>query len=120
MATIAPVLPISRDERFGVASHTSILNNAKQNLKNLILTNPGERIDPNYGVGIKRFLFENITDSTLDTISNTIFSQVAKYLSSVRISNMTVQPSNLSENGITINITFSVAGSGVTTTTVSV
>jgi hypothetical protein len=32
---------------------------------------------------------------------------------------MTVQPSNLSENGIIINITFSVAGSGTTTTTVS-
>ena len=112
--------PISRDEVFGVASHTSILDNAKQNLKNLILTNPGERMNLDYGVGIKRFLFENITDSTLENISNTIFSQVAKYLFSVRISKMSVQPSNLSENGIIINITFSVAGSGTTTTTVYV
>ena len=54
MPTIAPVLPISRDERFGVASHTSILDNAKQNLKNLILTNPGERMDPNYRMFQKR------------------------------------------------------------------
>jgi len=40
MPTIAPTLPISRDERFGVTSHTSILDNAKQNLKMLILYQP--------------------------------------------------------------------------------
>ena len=38
MPTIAPLLPISRDERYGVSAHTSIIENAKQNLKNLILT----------------------------------------------------------------------------------
>lgn len=120
MPTIAPTLPLARDERFGVSSHTSITENAKQNLKNLILTNPGERIDPNYGVGLRRYLFQNITDTTLEAIGNSITSQVSRYLSSVRISRLTVEPSNLSENGITISITFSVAGSGLTTTTVSV
>ena len=120
MPTIAPALPLARDERFGVSSHTSIVENAKQNLKSVILTNPGERIDPNYGVGLRRYLFQNITDTTLETIGSSINSQVSRYLPSVRISNLVVEPSNISENGITITITFSVAGSQFTTTTVSV
>ncbi len=120
MATISPVLPITRDERFGVSAHTSITENAKQNLKNLILTNPGERIDPNYGVGLKQFLFENITDDTLENIKNKIISQAKKYLPYILFSSLEVEPSTLSENGISIKIRFSVSGSDVTIFTVSV
>ena len=55
---ISPVIPLSRDTKFGVSLHTTIVSNARQNLLNLLLTNPGERINPNYGVGLKMFLFE--------------------------------------------------------------
>lgn len=120
MPTIAPLLPISRDERYGVSAHTSIIENAKQNLKNLILTNPGERIDPDYGVGLKRFIFENITEDTLDNIKNKINSQIKRYLSYIILSKIDVKPSEISENGIVINILFSVSGSAATTFTVSI
>lgn len=53
----------------------------RQNLKNLVLTNPGERImDPNFGVGIKRFLFENKTAVLKNNIKNLISGQVKKYM----------------------------------------
>jgi len=120
MATISPVLPITRDERFGVSAHTSIIENAKQNLKNLILTNPGERIDPNYGVGLKQFLFENITDDTLSSIKSKIISQTKKYLPYIVLSQIDVSESEISENGITIIIRFSVSGSDTSIFTVSV
>jgi phage baseplate assembly protein W len=120
MPTISPLLPLSRDDRFGVSAHTSIVENAKQNLKNLILTNPGERIDPNYGVGLKRYIFENITDDTLDNIKNSILSQIKKYLPYISVSKIEVTPSNISDNGIVINIRFSVSGSAATIFTVSV
>ena len=119
MATISPRLPLLRDERFGVSAHTSVISNARQNLINLLLTNPGERIDPNYGVGLKKYIFENITESTLDNIKNSIISQVNKYLSYVSISKLLVEQSTITENGISITITFSVAGSAPTTFTIS-
>jgi phage baseplate assembly protein W len=53
----------------------------RQNLKNLILTNPGERMMiPEFGVGIKRFLFENKTPTTTSIINGIISSQVKKYM----------------------------------------
>lgn len=120
MPTIAPVLPIVFDDIFGVAGHTTIIGNAKQNLKNLLLTNPSERIDVEYGVGLKTYLFENITSITLETIKSKIVSQASKYLPSINISNIEVNPSTLSENGITIIITFSVSGSDATSLALSV
>ena len=58
----------------------------KQNLKNLILTSPGERMmDPLFGVGIRRFLFENRTDVLTKTIKNTIANQAKKYMPFITI-----------------------------------
>ena len=58
----------------------------RQNLKNLILTNPGERIiDPHFGVGLKRYLFEPNTDNTYTSIKERIIGQVDRYMSFVRI-----------------------------------
>lgn len=53
----------------------------KQNLKNLVLTNPGERImDPNFGVGIKTLLFEQKHAYVRDEIIARINNQVTKYM----------------------------------------
>jgi len=54
---------------------------AKQNLKMLVLTSPGERVmDPNFGVGLKGFLFEPNSPTTYDTIAGRIQDQVSVYL----------------------------------------
>ena len=117
---ISPVIPLSRDTKFGVSLHTTIVGNARQNLLNLLLTNPGERIDPNYGVGLKRFLFENITSSTLENIQSKILSQASTYLPSILISDLIVEQSTISDNGINVKITFSISGSDATLFEVSV
>ena len=106
--------------KFGVSLHTTIIANARQNLLNLLLTNPGERINPNYGVGLKRYLFQNITNSTLETIKNKIISQITNYLPSITVLDLVVEESTISENGISIQITFSVSGSEATIFEVSV
>ena len=57
-----------------------------QNLKMLILTIPGERImDPEFGVGLHRFLFEN---SPYDEIAIALEEQVAKYMPFLEIENI--------------------------------
>ena len=50
-------------------------------LTNLLLTSPGERIsDPDYGVGIRQFLFENITTGLLNNIADRIEAAIQRYL----------------------------------------
>lgn len=50
-------------------------------LKNLLLTSPGENIsDPNYGVGIRRFLFEQNVASARSSMQSRISSQINRYL----------------------------------------
>ena len=60
-----------------------------QNLKNLILINPGERImDPFFGVGVRTFLFQPNTNSTYRKIRERIHAQVERYMSFVRVNSV--------------------------------
>ena len=61
-------------------------NLVKQNFKNLMLTSPGEKImDPQFGVGLRRLLFEQDTLALRGRIEGRINSQVRKYLSYINI-----------------------------------
>ena len=82
MNGIGPELPLSRDDKHGVYSLiTSYKEEVKQNFKNLLLTSPGERImDPNFGVGLRNFLFENSDDFTSNDIESKIREQIDIYL----------------------------------------
>jgi hypothetical protein len=58
----------------------------RQNLKNLILTAPGERVMlPNFGVGIRNYLFNLKNTSTEAAIRTRIISQVKTYMPFVAI-----------------------------------
>jgi len=68
------------------ATSKSYLDAIKQNFKYLLLMAPGERImDPNMGVGIKDFLFENMDDNLLSKMSGRIYSQVGAYMPYISI-----------------------------------
>lgn len=80
---------------------------AKQNLKMVILTNPGERMmNPEFGVGISKFLFENLTPEFRDEVIGRIKSQVSQYISYVRLSSVNIQDSNEFGNQILLTITY--------------
>tara|TARA_R110002110_G_scaffold256680_2_gene472650 strand:+ start:14 stop:394 length:381 start_codon:yes stop_codon:yes gene_type:complete len=67
----------------------NLTENTKQNFKNLVLTNPGERVmDPSFGVGFTQLLFENANDDTLEDIKERLFTQTDKYLPFVEIQNV--------------------------------
>ena len=60
-----------------------------QNLKNLVLTNPGERMmDPRFGVGLRAYLFEPNTGVTYRNIRERIMMQVERYMPFVRVNNV--------------------------------
>ena len=90
MQGIGPELPLNRDHRFGNYSLiTSYKDEVKQNFKNLLLTVPGERImNPNFGVGLKKFLFENDNPLIYDSVAEQIYNQVGKYLPYIRINDI--------------------------------
>jgi hypothetical protein len=79
---LAPRLPLVFDDVYGpYGLITDFRTLATQNLKMLILTNPGERImDTEFGVGLKSYLFEQNTPSTYSEIDSKIRQQVKKYL----------------------------------------
>ena len=75
-------LPVSYDPEDGPYALTKTLPEAvKQNFKNMMLTCPGERVmDINFGVGVKRFLFENLEDNVIEDLRQRTYEQVNKYI----------------------------------------
>ena len=65
----------------------------KQNLKNLFLTNPGERImDSLFGIGLRQFLFEPNVEQTYGTIRARATQQISTYLPYVQLLDITFAP----------------------------
>ena len=63
MAKLGVRLPITRNDINGYTMIGDFSTLIKQNLKMLILTDPGERVMiPEFGVGIKSYLFENFSE----------------------------------------------------------
>lgn len=115
MPNYAPRLPLDYNQSNGpYTSLTDISDVIKQNLKMLILTNPGERIMlPNFGVGIKRTLFENKSSSYNSLIQSKIKSQVSTYLPFININKITVSDltennTNFFENAVQVSIYYTV------------
>jgi len=84
------VIPLQKSEEDGFYALTKTLGeNAKQNFKNLLLTNPGERIMiPEFGVGLTKVLFENKEASLEAELTSRIESQVKRFMPWIRINNI--------------------------------
>ena len=96
MSSFGVALPLVKDSSDGFRMLKKAKDVLRQNFKMLILTNPGERVmDPEFGVGIKQFLFENFGHGTYQQIDTKIRSQAATYIPSI-----TIQEINFGESGI--------------------
>ena len=84
---LAVELPLVVDNTFGPYNLiTDFESLATQNLKMLVLTNPGERMmDINFGVGLRRYLFQPRVDRTFGEIKTRILEQVGIYLPYIKI-----------------------------------
>ena len=78
MSSIGVAIPLLKSSNDGFQMLKTIQATVKQNLKMIILTNPGERImDPDFGVGIKTYLFSNFNEGIQSEIYDKITQQVA-------------------------------------------
>lgn len=90
---IAPRLPLSWSSSDGHYHLTkTFAENTQQNFKNLVLTSPGEKImDPDFGVGIRRFLFEQRED-IVPELTSRIYEQAAIYMPYIDIIDIEMSP----------------------------
>jgi hypothetical protein len=85
-------LPVQRGETGMFRQAFSSFEQAKANLKNLLLTSKGERIlQPNFGTGLKSLLFEQNTDLLAENIENVITSSVKFWLPYINIDEIDVK-----------------------------
>ena len=89
------------DETNMFSGTQTIMDQAKANLLNLLLTYPGERINlPNFGVGLKRLLFEQ--NINLENLKVKIQTQANTYVPNIQVTNVQI---SMSEDKHTIFIT---------------
>jgi phage baseplate assembly protein W len=89
MAGISPKLPLRRDSVDGYDLIKNYVDMVRQNLKNLVLTNPGERMmDPSFGIGLKTYLFENNSPGLYGQIAAKVQRQVGQYMPFLNVDNI--------------------------------
>ena len=125
--TISPKLPLVSDNKFGFAMNVTLSESISQNFKCLLLTAPGERVmDPEFGVGIKKYLFQNAGPQVVKNIKIDIRQQVSKYMpfvnirdTQVRFGDMLVEnPDSTMQNKMYIKIDYTIRTLGVSDTLV--
>ena len=92
---ISPKLPLRYGPKDGPYQLIKIYKEAiAQDFKNLVLTNPGEKMmDPEFGVGIKRFLFE-FRDEFYYNFNADLKKQVERYLPFLKIQDIEFSPAS--------------------------
>ena len=86
----------------------------KVNLVNYLLTNPGERIaNPNFGAGLRAYVFEQITDENLDFIEEKIQDDITNNIPNVDLQEVTVS-ATADLNQVTVALFYSIANTGIT------
>ena len=109
MASIGVRLPLSLDGTDGFGMIKTIKRMVRQNLKMIILTNPGERVmEPEFGVGIKQFLFQNFSQNVYAEIDNKIREQVRLYLPEVSIQGVNFYSIEEDSNKVSFRLVYSI------------
>ena len=108
-------LPIRRDDALGgfFASTSTTIEAVKNNIRNLLQTNEGERFfQPNLGLNLRTLLFEHITNENLIGVQNAIMDKFEFWLPFVEVRNIEVlsrdDDSNIGMNEIRVKILFNI------------
>ena len=111
MSLYGPRWPLKKGNDDVFEKYDDLKDHISFYLKCLLLTSPGENIsDPGYGVGLRRFLFEQNLDETRDNISSEISSQISIYLPYLDVEDIEVlaDSADIDQNSITLRITYSI------------
>ena len=114
MSSIGVALPLAKDSTDGFQMNKTLRQTVKQNLKMLLLTNPGERImDPEFGVGVQSYLFSNFSEDIQADLYTKVMEQARLYMPSVEITNITFTETNPDTNTLAFQIFYSLRDAGL-------
>lgn len=111
-------LPLNNDNGGVFTLSYTTEDQAISNLKNLLLTRPGERLmQPRFGTPIYNVLFDNNTNDIIDKLRSGIETAIGFWLPYIVVSSIDIQPKLDGElgtygHGIVIKINFSVTEQG--------
>ena len=108
-------LPIRRgsDKDGFFATTSTTIEAVKNNIRNLLQTEEGERFfQPNLGIGLRRLLFEHITNENLIGVQDSILDKLALWLPFVEVRDIQVlsndDDSSIDMNEIRVKILFNI------------
>ena len=96
------------------ASTTTTIEAVKNNIKNLLSTNKGERyMQPNIGLNLRKFLFEQFTDELRLQIENDILDTFEFWLPFIQVKDLKIQMSDttagsVNNNKMVISVVFNI------------
>jgi len=103
-----PFARIPNQDGYFATTKTTI-ESVKNNIRLLLQTQKGERMfQPNLGMGIRGFLFEQITEDTQVQIENDIVDTFATWLPFVELREINIDLLEQDQNKINIKIVFNI------------
>lgn len=111
MPKYGPMWPLKKGEKDTYQSYETPEDQINYYLKSLMLTNKTENLsDPNYGVGIKRVLFEQSNPAIFNSLQSEIRRQINIYLPYLTIKEIVVSPSpeDVDNNILRVKIVYTV------------
>jgi len=108
--TIGLSLPLTHDNSFGFFKTTqTLLEQAKHNIRNLLLTKRGERLgNPNFGSDLHLLLFEQDAGDLESKIEETILEAISNNLPYVTVNNIEVSNTEIDKNMYVVNLHFTI------------
>ena len=85
----------------------------KNNLINYFLTNPGEiPLNPTFGGGLRAFIFQQISENSLDGLKENVSLKLETYFPNVIIDSLDVLKRD-DENAVVVQLKYSIANSNI-------
>jgi uncharacterized protein len=85
----------------------TVREQSKSNLRNLLLTSPGERVmQPEFGSNLKAILFDSFDDVSSDNIEEAIREAVNRQLPYITINEVIVIQDSQAENRILVSVDY--------------
>ena len=85
----------------------------KNNLINYFLTNPVERpLNPTFGGGLRAFIFQQISENSLDGLKENVSLKLETYFPNVIINSLDVLK-RADENSVVVQLKYSIANSNI-------
>ena len=109
----APKWPLKKGTTDIFEMYEDIKDLINYHLKSLLLTSPGEKIsDSSYGVGLRRFIFEQYNIGAINDLRSTIASQISFYIPSINVQSIKISedPDMIDAGVLSIYIEYSIPG----------